>query len=93
MNRLSALIITVLLSSACLLSGCDEEPAYASLFDTNAESVTVYTATGEILAQYHDCEAVHISSGVVQIDENKGKVYVYYNCYVEVVRSSEWKSR
>ena len=47
--------------------------------------LTVYTATGEILAEYDgkiDLEANE--SGVVKFDY-KGKRYMYYNCFVEVI--------
>ena len=66
MNRLSALIVAVLLCSACLLSGCNEK-SNSWTFDSSAESVTVYTATGEVLAQYHDCDEFTHSGG----DENE----------------------
>lgn len=47
--------------------------------------LTVYTANGEVLAEYDgkiDLEANE--SGVVKFDY-KGKRYMYYNCFVEVI--------
>lgn len=48
-------------------------------------TVTIYTANGEIMAQYKgkiDLEAN--DGGIVKFDY-KGKRYVYYNCFVECI--------
>jgi hypothetical protein len=48
-------------------------------------TVTVYTANGEVMAQYKgkiDLESNN--SGVVKFDY-KGKRYIYYNCFVECI--------
>lgn len=47
--------------------------------------LTVYTATGEILAEYDGrIDLEQNESGVVKFDY-KGKRYMYYNCFVEVI--------
>ena len=48
-------------------------------------TVTVYTANGEVMAQYKgkiDLESNN--SGYVKFDY-KGKRYIYYNCFVECI--------
>ena len=47
--------------------------------------LTVYTADGNILAQYDGkIDLEQNESGVVKFDY-KGKRYMYYNCFVEVI--------
>lgn len=47
--------------------------------------LTVYTANGDILAEYDGkIDLEQNDSGIVKFDF-KGKRYMYYNCFVEVV--------
>lgn len=48
-------------------------------------TITVYTANGEVIAQYKGKIDIQESEGgYVKFDHN-GKRYIYYNCFVETI--------
>ena len=47
-------------------------------------TITVYTATGNILAQYQGKIDIESDKDYVKFDWN-GKRYIYYNCFVEAI--------
>jgi len=48
-------------------------------------TITVYTADGEVIAQYKGkIDIKNNTGGEVKFDYN-GKRYIYYNCFVETV--------
>lgn len=51
-------------------------------------TITVYTADGEIIAEYHGKIDIEESDGKVLFDYN-GKRYIYYNCFVESIADIE----
>ena len=47
-------------------------------------TITVYTADGNILAQYHGKIDLEMDQDYVKFDW-EGKRYIYYNCYIETI--------
>lgn len=48
-------------------------------------TITVYTATGDIIAEYEGkIDIAYSEGGYVKFDYN-GKRYMYYNCFVESI--------
>ena len=47
-------------------------------------TVTVYTADGNVLAQYHGKIDLEMDQDYVKFDW-QGKRYIYYNCYIETI--------
>ena len=48
-------------------------------------TITVYTATGDIIAQYHGQIDIEGNDGGYVIFDFEGKRYMYYNCFVESI--------
>lgn len=82
------MLVVTLLATLC---GCTE--AFdRSMVDMKSNwtgglnrTITVYTANGEVIAQYTgkiDIEST--DGGYVKFDHN-GKRYIYYNCFVETI--------
>lgn len=83
-------IFILTLAMTCSLTGC----ASCSRAWTDMKSefgnglqrtITVYTADGNIIAQYEGkIDIADAEGGYVKFDWN-GKRYMYYNCFVEVI--------
>lgn len=52
-------------------------------------TVTVYTANGEIIAQYAGKIDIEANSGGYVKFDFEGKRYIYYNCFVETIAELE----
>ena len=48
-------------------------------------TITVYTATGDIIAQYQGQIDIEGNDGGYVIFDFEGKRYMYYNCFVESI--------
>ena len=48
-------------------------------------TITVYTATGDVIAQYHGQIDIEGNDGGYVIFDFEGKRYMYYNCFVESI--------
>lgn len=48
-------------------------------------TVTVYTANGEIIAQYNGIIDIEGNDGGYVLFDFEGKRYTYYNCFVESI--------
>ena len=48
-------------------------------------TVTVYTANGEVIAQYKGVIDIDTSDGGYVKFDFEGKRYIYYNCFVETI--------
>lgn len=48
-------------------------------------TITVYTATGDIIAQYRGQIDIEGNNGGYVIFDFEGKRYMYYNCFVESI--------
>jgi len=48
-------------------------------------TVTVYTATGDIIARYTGKIDIENNDGGYVIFDFQGKRYMYYNCFVEII--------
>lgn len=48
-------------------------------------TVTVYTANGEIIAQYTGLIDIEMNDGGYVKFDFEGKRYIYYNCFVETI--------
>lgn len=48
-------------------------------------TVTVYTADGNVLAQYEGCIDIEGNNGGYVLFDFEGKRYMYYNCFIESV--------
>lgn len=59
-----------------------------SEFNGLERTITVYTADGEIIAEYKGRIDIEESDGKVLFDYN-GKRYIYYNCFVESIADIE----
>ena len=61
-----------------------------SEFDNGIErTITVYTADGEIIAQYTGKIDIKDSSGGCILFDFEGKRYIYYNCFIESIAEIE----
>lgn len=47
-------------------------------------TITIYTANGEVLKQYHGKIDLEMDQDYIKFDW-EGKRYIYYNCYVETI--------
>ena len=85
-----AIIVALVTLSVSTFSGC----ASCSRAITDLKSdfgnglyrtINVYTANGELLAQYEGkIDLGETSGGYIKFDFN-GKRYIYYNCFVETI--------
>lgn len=48
-------------------------------------TITIYTATGDIMAQYHGQIDIEGNDGGYVVFDYDGKRYIYYNCFVESI--------
>jgi hypothetical protein len=83
-------LIAVLVLSVGMMTGCASLDR--AITDVKSEvgnglnrTITVYTANGEIIAQYKGKIDIQESEGgYVKFDFN-GKRYIYYNCFIETI--------
>lgn len=52
-------------------------------------TVTVYTANGDIIAQYSGKISIEGNDGGYVLFDYNGKRYVYYNCFVESIADTD----
>lgn len=96
MGKIAVLIVTVVLILA-LLFGMrwyfqNTASGQRALIDSKSElnngidrTVTVYTANGEIIAQYSGKIDIEGNDGGYVLFDFDGKRYIYYNCFVESI--------
>ena len=54
-----------------------------------ARTVTVYTANGEVIAQYTGKIDIDTNNGGYVKFDFEGKRYIYYNCFIETIAEIE----
>ena len=96
MGKIAVLIVTVVLILA-LLFGMrwyfqNTASGQRALIDSKSElnngidrTVTVYTANGEIIAQYSGKIDIEGNDGGYVLFDFDGKRYIYYTCFVESI--------
>lgn len=52
-------------------------------------TVTIYTADGEVIAQYEGVFDIEGNNGGYVLFDYNGKRYTYYNCFVESIAQIE----
>ena len=88
------IIATILIMAMLMLSGCASldrgiKDLKSDLSNGIERTLTVYTATGEVMARYNGkIDLASTEGGIVKFDLN-GKRYMYYNCFVEVIEEEE----
>lgn len=83
-------ILMILVFATCIFSACASWDRFVT--DTKSEfgnglnrTITVYTADGNVIAQYEGKIDIESNTGgEVKFDFN-GKRYIYYNCFVETI--------
>ena len=71
--------------STCTASGIRAMTDQKSEFANGLErTVTVYTGTGDVIAQYKGKIDIEMHEGYVKFDW-QGRRYIYYNCFVETI--------
>lgn len=96
MNNIGKKIFAILamLTVVITLSGCASCSRALVDIKSNANgglerTITVYTATGEVIAEYEGMiDVENNQGGCVKFDMN-GKRYIYYNCFVETIANIE----
>lgn len=87
-KKICILIITVI--SIISLTGCASLDRFVTDIKSDVgdglnRTITVYTANGDIIAEYEGKIDIEESEGgYVKFDLN-GKRYIYYNCFVETI--------
>lgn len=83
-------IITLIVLLLMLFCGCTET-AKRQWVDFKSDvgggldrTVTVYTADGNVIAEYKGKIDIESAEGTVKFDF-EGKRYIYYNCFVETI--------
>lgn len=93
MKKSIKIIIAAVLVIALVigLAGCTESTK-RELVDLKSDiggglnrTVTVYTADGEVIAQYTGKIDIETNSGGYVKFDFGGKRYIYYNCFVETI--------
>ena len=90
MKKKIVILIATLILAIGAMTGCASLDR--AITDVKSEvgnglnrTITVYTANGEIIAQYEGKIDIQESDGgYVKFDHN-GKRYIYYNCFVETI--------
>lgn len=90
MNKKLIMIITAIVLVTCVFSGCatwdrtvtDVKSEFNNGLD---RTITVYTANGDIIAQYEGKIDIQESQGGYVKFDFEGKRYIYYNCFVETI--------
>lgn len=88
-KRVVAVVVAAVFMLACL-TGCAGWRRLAVDFKSDVanglyRTVTVYTANGEVMAQYTGkIDIAADEGGYVKFDLD-GKRYIYYNCFVESI--------
>ncbi len=88
------IILTFLIVVMLILSGCASLERLGKDIGSDIEGglnrvLTVYTADGQIMAQYKGkIDLAPTEGGIVKFDLN-GVRYIYYNCFVEVIEVEE----
>ena len=84
-------IMTALLAAALLVSstGCESWKRTVVNFKSDVGGgldrvIKVYTADGELMAEYEGKIDISSADGYVKFDLD-GKRYIYYNCFVETI--------
>lgn len=84
-------IMTVLLAAALLVSSTGCESWKRTVVDLKSDAgggldrvIKVYTADGELMAEYEGKIDISSADGYVKFDLD-GKRYIYYNCFVETI--------
>ena len=83
-------LVVALIMVMCSMAGCASWDRLVTDVKSDVgnglnRTITVYTANGEVIAQYEgkiDIESTE--GGYVKFDFN-GKRYMYYNCFVESI--------
>ena len=87
-KKICILLITAI--SIISLTGCASLDRFVTDIKSNVgdglnRTITVYTANGDIIAEYEGKIDIEESEGgYVKFDLN-GKRYIYYNCFVETI--------
>lgn len=85
--------VMALLTTACIslsLTGCASWDRSVTDFKSNVgggldRTVTVYTANGDVIAEYKGKIDIESSEGGYVKFDFEGKRYMYYNCFVETI--------
>lgn len=83
-------VVLVLILTLATMTGCaslerlgtDIKSDFSGGLD---RTITVYTANGEIIAQYTGKIDIETSEGGYVKFDLDGKRYIYYNCFVETI--------
>ena len=87
-KKICILLITAI--SIISLTGCASLDRFVTDIKSNVgdglnRTITVYTANGDIIAEYEGKIDIEESEGgYVKFDLN-GKRYIYYNCFVDTI--------
>lgn len=89
MKKIIKTLPVILLSSALLVGCASTQRACVDLQSDLAggleRTIVVYTADGEMLAEYKGKIDIESNAGgYVKFDFN-GKRYIYYNCFIETI--------
>lgn len=93
MKKSIKIILATVLTIVLLLcfTGCTESTKRA-MVDLKSDylggldrTVTVYTADGEVIAQYTGKIDIESNAGGYVKFDFEGKRYIYYNCFVETI--------
>lgn len=87
-KKISATMIMLLI--VCSLSGCSSCSRMATDLKSDFNggldrTVTVYTADGDIIAEYKGKIDIETNDGGYVKFDYDGKRYIYYNCFVESI--------
>ena len=85
--------VMALITTACIslsLTGCASWDRAVTDFKSNVgggldRTVTVYTANGDVIAEYKGKIDIESSEGGYVKFDFEGKRYMYYNCFVETI--------
>lgn len=83
-------VLVALIMVMCSMAGCASWDRAVTDFKSEVgnglnRTITVYTANGEVIAQYEGkIDIEQTDGGYVKFDFN-GKRYMYYNCFVESI--------
>ena len=83
-------VLVALIMVMCSMAGCATWDRFVTDVKSDVgnglnRTITVYTANGEVIAQYKGkIDIEQTDGGYVKFDFN-GKRYMYYNCFVESI--------
>lgn len=99
-NSIQSKVLTGIIAFACIVGLCfgfnwyynNTASGQRALTDQQSElanglerTVTIYTADGNVIAQYHGRIDIEGNDGGYVLFDFEGKRYTYYNCFVESI--------